>query len=49
MSKRYKESLIPQRGRGKPRPEKGAPQQKVPPPAPERHPVKTPTANRRGR
>ena len=49
MSKRPKENLIPQRGRGKPRPEKGALIPKVPPPAPERHPVKKPTANRRGR
>ena len=49
MSKRPKEALIPVRGRGKPAPEKGALQQKVPPPQPERRPLKTPTANRRGR
>ncbi len=49
MSKRPKESLIPQRGRGKPHPEKGAVQPKVPPPPPERQPARTPTANRRGR
>ena len=49
MSKRPKETLIPVRGRGKPAPEKGALQQKVPPPQPERRSLKTPTANRRGR
>lgn len=49
MGKRPKENLIPQRGRGKPKPEKGALQPRVPPPAPERHPPKNPTANRRGR
>ncbi len=49
MSKRPKENLIPQRGRGKPHPEKGAEKPKVPPPAPERQPARTPTANRRGR
>ncbi|MEO8637122.1 MAG: hypothetical protein ABI587_17740 [Gemmatimonadales bacterium] len=49
MSKRPKETLIPVRGRGKPAPEKGALQQKVPPPQPERRALKTPTANRRGR
>jgi hypothetical protein len=49
MSKRPKETLIPVRGRGKPAPEKGAQQTKVPPPQPERRPLKTPTANRRGR
>jgi hypothetical protein len=49
MSKHYKESLIPRRGPSKPHPEKGAKQPKVPPPAPDRHPPKNPTANRRGR
>ncbi len=48
MARKRKEPLIPTSGRGK-RPDKGALQPKVPPPAPERHPVKTPTANRRGR
>jgi hypothetical protein len=48
MGKRPKESLIPVRGRGKPQPEKGAQQPRVPPPAPERHPVKKPTSSRRG-
>ena len=49
MGRRPKENLIPQRGRGKPKPEKGAFIPRVPPPAPERHPPKNPTANRRGR
>lgn len=49
MGKRSKESLILQRGRGKPKPDKNAVQPRVPPPAPERHPPKNPTANRRGR
>jgi hypothetical protein len=49
MGKRPKESLIPVRGRGKPRPEKGKIIPKVPPPAPERHPMKAPTGNQRGR
>lgn len=48
MSKRPKETLIPVRGRGKPRPEQEARQPRVPPPQPERHPVKKPTSSRRG-
>lgn len=49
MSKRPKEPLIPQRGRGKPHPEKGATTPKVPPPKPNPHPPRTPAGNQRGR
>jgi hypothetical protein len=49
MSKRPKEDLIPRRGRGKPRPEKGAMQPRVPPPRPNPRPPRTPSGNQRGR
>jgi hypothetical protein len=45
-----KENLIPRRGQqGKPDPQKGAVQPRVPPPRPNPHPVRTPSGNQRGR
>lgn len=49
MAKRPKFDLIPRWERGKPKSERNAAPQKVPPPKPMPHPVKTPTQNRRGR
>lgn len=52
MGKRPKENLIPRRGQGKqgpPDPTKADQPQRIHPPRPSPHPVRTPTGNQRGR
>jgi len=45
-----KENLIPRRGQqGKPDPQKGNQPQRIHPPRPSPHPVRTPSGNQRGR